>query len=208
MDTSSCKFKPVLAGTRIPHLRSLRIRRSGTVEWLFDVYFPQLDYFSYDWCSLQQIDQFLARHQTVTAVSIPTIYGDTRMGDLQNMVHGPNRVLSITISNWWIEYLGADDAFPSLRSLTIKSPYCVGVGDFDRLVKKRCLPLSHPESEAQSPSRILDEMFLEGDEDWIYKGSLTKSRWFIYATKEVQRKPESHDAKIKLTWPINTDTLL
>jgi hypothetical protein len=203
LDFHNCRFKPIPAETCIPQLRSIRFD-SCVIDWLATIHFLRLECLSYDWCSFPQLNRFLARHQTVTTLSIDNVTGVYGIKDIQSTVGTANRVLFLTLHSKWAACLTADHAFSSLCSLTIVDARHLDVVTFDLLVKGRCLPLSHPKSEAKSPSRILNEFFIEEGEDWLCKSSLIKSHWYIQATKEVERRPESSVVKVKLAWPIHS----
>lgn len=122
----------------------------------------------------QEILNFILVHPSITTLHFDAISG------MKQLVEGASQLQHLTVQQE--AYSNSMPCFrypflPSLRTLTIKD-YDQGLScdDFEYLVRARCLPLTHPESELPRTARPLDSLniviYLEDDRQPLWTKSL------------------------------------
>jgi len=177
----------------------MQIERSGAADWLMKGRFPKLNHLSYTGLGFPGVNKFLDLHPTINTLNLCN--ATLRNLRFDEMAESASQVVSLTMPAEWTHHLIRESIFPSLRTLVIVDYPVMPVARFNSFLKARCLPLSHPESSAKSPSLVIDALFIDFHKEELRTRRLSESVLYAEATKQVQPEDDSRRIRIKLLWP-------
>ena len=142
--------------------------------------------------------EFLRRHQTIQKIS----WANSDIGpssDLVQLIDCAWSVRILRIDDYiphigdWTSYGLSSPPFPQLKTLRVTGDLSRKM--FEQLVRRRCLPKSHPESELPDGLQPLNALCLLRGDKWtksrLAKGSLTRKRYY---------DPQFLEDWVKLSW--------
>jgi hypothetical protein len=171
------------------------------------VKFPKLETFSHhrQGHPSGNLGAFLEEHQGIRTLELSySLHSGTTMV-MERLSQFTKRVstLILHIKGWrvdWAESLVQPNVFPALSTLgIIRRRGMVSIEEFERIVKARCLPLSHFMSRAIEASSIFDVFYIDilgnhlGNADWF------GSELYTEATKKIVDFPDQ-SKRVYLAW--------
>lgn len=191
----------------MPALTSLQVYEHPSFPWSGDITFPRLSTLSiwnynYDRLSEEAIG-FIARHPSITNIGITV-----KEPLLERLADVAPQLTELAVSSEkssiraLIDWRQADlsgPAFPRLKLFDLQLEYgdTIGLADFETLVSKRCLPLSHEDSQLEEGVRPLKYLTIK-----LPIGH-ARSRYMASATTQLMDERVTglpSNGKISLRW--------